>query len=52
MGFDDSGAGPDADYDDIVFRIDITAVPLPAAAWLLIGGMAGLGFASRKRKVA
>ena len=34
----------------ISMRVDV--VPLPAAGLLLLGGMAGLGFVSRKRKAA
>jgi hypothetical protein len=31
---------------------DISSIPLPAAGWLLLGGLAGLGAVSRRRKKA
>ncbi len=31
---------------------EVSEVPLPAAAWLMIAGLGGLGAASRKRKAA
>jgi len=34
------------------FDFTVSAVPLPAAGLLLLGGIAGLGFVSRKRKAA
>jgi hypothetical protein len=49
--FDDSGAGPDADYDDLGLRIDVAPIPVPAAGLLLAGALAGLGFAARRRAV-
>jgi hypothetical protein len=34
------------------FQIDVAAVPLPAAAWLFLGGLSGLGVSVRKRRAA
>ncbi|WEF23980.1 VPLPA-CTERM sorting domain-containing protein [Paracoccus sp. S3-43] len=49
--FDDI-AQNDRDFDDLVLRIDVAPVPLPAAGFLLLGGMGALGAAARRRKAA
>lgn len=47
--FNDS-ATSDRDYDDMWVKMDVAPVPLPAAAWLLIGGIGALGAASRRKR--
>ena len=42
----------DKDYDDMVVRMEVAPVPLPAAAWLILAGMAGLGAVARRRAAA
>lgn len=45
----------DRDYNDLVVRVsgvsNISAVPVPAAAWLFVSGLFALGAASRRRRV-
>lgn len=48
--FDDSGAEDDRDYDDMVVRIDVSAIPVPAAGFLLLGGLGGFAAMKRRKK--
>lgn len=48
--FDDIAA-TDRDFDDLVMRIDVAPVPVPAAGFLLLGALGGLA-ALRRRKAA
>jgi hypothetical protein len=49
--FDDGGAGPDKDFDDMVVRVtDPIATPLPGALPLFAGGLGTLGLLRWRRK--
>lgn len=48
--FDDSGAAGDRDFDDMVVRIDVAPVPVPAAGFLLVAGLGGLAALKRRKK--
>lgn len=46
---DDAGQVGD-NHDDLVVRISVAAIPLPAAGFLLLGALGGLGVAARRKK--
>lgn len=50
--FDDDGGNNDDNHDDMVVRLSVSAIPLPAAGWLLLASLAGLGFVSGRRRAA
>jgi PEP-CTERM motif len=51
LGFND-GLTVDADYDDAVIGLNVTAVPEPESYALLLAGIGAVGFISRRRKQA
>ena len=48
LALDDTVQGPDDNHDDIIVRVDVAAIPLPAAAWLLLGVSGALVAAKRR----
>lgn len=40
----------DSDLDDIVFKITVSEVPLPAAGWMLLAGLGGIAAIKRRKK--
>ena len=48
VGFDDGGAGPDDNHDDLILALKSAEVPLPGALWLLGSGLVGLVGLRRK----
>ncbi len=49
---DDNGGENDDNHDDLVVRVDVTPVPLPAGIWLFATALGGLGLLARKRAAA
>ncbi len=47
--FDDDGANNDDDHDDLVARLDVAPVPVPAAGLLMVGALGGLAALRRRR---
>jgi hypothetical protein len=51
LGYDDSGAGPDSDYDDMIIKVEFapSPVPVPAAIPLFLSGLAAMGLINRRK---
>lgn len=49
LGLDDSGAGDDDNHDDILIRVEISTVPLPAGGLLLLTALGGIAATRRVR---
>ncbi len=49
LGFND-GLTVDADYDDMVIGLNVTAVPEPETYALMLAGIGAIGFIARRRK--
>jgi hypothetical protein len=53
LWLDDSSNTIDRDFSDMGIRISaLSAVPIPAAGWLLGSGLVGLAVAARRRRSA
>ena len=54
IGYDDVGAGPDRDFDDMVIGVNFTAAPVPEPEIyaMLAVGLGLMGFVGRRRKQA
>ena len=50
IAFDDGGSPADADYDDLVVRFTVSAVPEPATWAMMLLGFAGIGFLAYRRR--
>ena len=52
IALDDSGSNNDDNHDDIIVRVDVAPVPLPASGLLLLAGLGGVYGSRRFRRAA
>lgn len=52
LALDDSGADNDDNHDDIIVRVDVAPIPLPAGGLLLLTALGGMAVLRRRRKAA
>jgi hypothetical protein len=50
IAFDDGGSPADSDYDDLVVRFTVSAVPEPTTWAMMLLGFAGIGLLAYRRK--
>lgn len=50
IAFDDGGSPADADYDDLVVRFNVSAVPEPTTWAMMLLGFAGIGLLAYRRR--
>lgn len=50
LGYDDVGAGPDRDFDDMVIGVNVTPVPEPEIYAMMAVGLGLMGWVGRRRK--
>jgi len=50
LALDDTGANDDDNHDDIIVRVELSAVPVPASGLLLLGALGGLAGMRRRMK--
>jgi hypothetical protein len=51
LGYDDSGAGPDRDYDDMVIGVNVTPIPEPEIYAMMSLGLGLLGWVGRRKNL-
>jgi hypothetical protein len=49
FGYDDGGAGPDDNHDDMIIHATILPIPEPATWALMVAGIAAVGVSMRRR---
>lgn len=49
LAFDDQSQGADDNHDDFIIRVNVSAVPVPAAGFLLVGALGGLALLRRRK---